>query len=242
MSAKTAGNCIECQEQPPRVRNGRKFKLCQECRATSTSLRWTVRGFKRSLSASTGKLVEFNHGDGWRAGYFLSMTGNYATIQPVGAVGRVPDTITVSLANVKLASLQSPSMPTVEDFYRKMEAMKTKKVMVLVSGPVSPTVFAGLDLAERVDVSARSPLPVQQALENTLLIHGEKDDATFAAKMRKQRPDLPQATKTMPEKLEVGKTYGTYTTHEYVGHSRWKCTDAAGVEKVVYAAELRTAK
>ncbi len=130
--------CTECNEAAPRVRKGKKFRLCEDCRRTLTIRKWKVRGIKRVLANEIGRVVEFNQGGGWRTGYLLKIIVGDAIIQPVGALGKIPETIQLTLADVKVASCGSPSMPTVDDFYKRMEAMKPKKVVVLVAQPYPP--------------------------------------------------------------------------------------------------------
>ncbi len=125
--------CAECNDAAPRVRKGKRFLLCEDCRRADSTRRWKVRRALRALRNEVGRVVEFNQGDGWRAGYLVKIMSANAEVQPIGAAGRVPDTLVIGLANVKAATCGSASMPTIEDFYKRMEAMKPKKVVVLVS-------------------------------------------------------------------------------------------------------------
>ncbi len=127
--------CAECNDAAPRVRKGKRFLLCEDCRRADSTRRWKVRRALRALRNEVGRVVEFNQGDGWRAGYLVKIMSANAEVQPIGAAGRVPDTLVIGLANVKAATCGSASMPTIEDFYKRMEAMKPKKVVVLVAQP-----------------------------------------------------------------------------------------------------------
>ncbi len=127
--------CTECNEAAPRVRKGKKFKLCEDCRRAVTTKKWKVRKAQRQLRNEIGHVIEFNEGEGWRTGYLVEAMSVNARVQPIGACGRVPDILTVCLADVKIPTCGSPSMPTIEDFYRKMESMKMKKPVVLVAQP-----------------------------------------------------------------------------------------------------------
>ncbi len=231
--------CIECKEAAPRQRKGKKFKLCEDCRRADTTKKWRVRAVKRTLSGEIGRPVEFNTGEGWRVGYFIKF-GDYsdAHIQPVGAMGKVPDIVGVSLADVKVASCGSPSMPTVDDFYKRMEAMKPKKVVVLVAQPYPPMSA----LVKEIIDGAVVRRPANPIVSENELAGPEVGDVSFPfganAVQEKQKP---VSAKPKQDRLLVGATYGQWTTIEYTGHSRWRCKSADGEEKIVYAAELRSA-
>ena len=143
MKLKASECCAECGDAAPRVRKGKKFKLCEDCRAAVTTRRWRVRKAMRSLRNEIGHVVEYNEGEGWRTGYLVEILSVNGRVQPIGACGRVPDIVTVCLADVKIPTCGSPSMPTVADFYRRMESMKPKKVVVLVAQPVVVKCTAG---------------------------------------------------------------------------------------------------
>ncbi len=242
--------CTECNEAAPRVRKGKKFRLCEDCRRTLTIRKWKVRGIKRVLANEIGRVVEFNQGEGWRTGYLLKIIVGDAIIQPVGALGKIPETIQLTLADVKVASCGSPSMPTVDDFYKRMEAMKPKKTVVLVAEPISRK--APDDRGSRLQYST---LPPASAFTNELA-EPEVGDVSFpfganapvqetAVSMRNEQPkkaDKP-ATLKKPKQdaITVGLKYGPWKALEYTGHSRWKCVSDSGEEKVLYSAELRTA-
>jgi hypothetical protein len=116
---KRSEQCTECGDNPRRVRKGKKFPMCEDCRRASVILRLRVRKVKRTLGDSVGKLVQFNTGDGWRTGYLVQMHERNAQVQPIGARGKVPDIMVVSLGDIKAELMQSPSCPTVADYYAK---------------------------------------------------------------------------------------------------------------------------
>jgi len=142
--------CAECQEQAPRVRKGKRFKVCEDCRRVLTTNKWKVRKAKRTLRE--GSLVEYNDGTGWRAGYLLKMRETRADVQPIGARGKVPDVISASITDIK-ETAQSPSMPTVADYLAK-NAPVAKKVVVLVAGPTFTVQVAAAikDLAPTIEI------------------------------------------------------------------------------------------
>jgi len=224
--------CTECNEAAPRVRKGKKFKLCEDCRRAVTTKKWRVRAVKRTLSGEIGRPVEFNTGEGWRVGYFIKF-GDYsdAHIQPVGAMGKVPDIVGVSLADVKVASCGSPSMPTVDDFYKRMEAMKPKKVVVLVAQPYPPMSVLVKEIIDGAVVrrTENAIVSVQETAVSTRNEQPKKVDKPATLKKPKQ------------DAITVGLKYGPWKALEYTGHSRWKCVSDSGEEKVLYSAELRTA-
>ena len=111
--------CAECNDAAPRVRKGKRFLLCEDCRRADSTRRWKVRRTLRALRNEVGRVVEFNQGKGWRTGYLVRIMSANAEVQPIGAAGRVPDTLVIGLADVKAATCGSASMPTIEDFYRK---------------------------------------------------------------------------------------------------------------------------
>ncbi len=228
--------CAECNDAAPRVRKGKRFLLCEDCRRADSTRRWKVRRALRALRNEVGRVVEFNQGEGWRTGYLLKIIVGDAIIQPVGALGKIPETIQLTLADVKVASCGSPSMPTVDDFYKRMEAMKPKKVVVLVAQPYPPmsalvkeeNELAGPEVGD-VSFPFGANAPVQET----------------AVSMRNEQPkkvDKP-ATLKKPKQdaITVGLKYGPWKALEYTGHSRWKCVSDSGEEKVLYSAELRTA-
>ncbi len=155
--------CTECNEAAPRVRKGKKFKLCEDCRRAVTTKKWKVRKAQRQLRNEIGHVIEFNEGEGWRTGYLVEAMSVNARVQPIGACGRVPDILTVCLADVKIPTCGSPSMPTVDDFYKRMEAMKPKKTVVLVAEPISRK--APDDRGSRLQYST---LPPASAFTNEL--------------------------------------------------------------------------
>ncbi|MFI5260784.1 MAG: hypothetical protein ACHQU0_03250 [Candidatus Paceibacteria bacterium] len=247
--------CTECNEAAPRVRKGKKFKLCEDCRRAVTTKKWRVRAVKRTLSGETGRPVEFNTGEGWRVGYFIKF-GEYsdARIQPVGAMGKIPDIIGVSLADVKKASCGSPSMPTVEDFYRKMGAMQPKKIAVLVAQPYPPMSALVKEILDGAVVRR----PANSIVSENELAGPEVGDVSFpfgdniespttcaghaaAASPNDAKPKSKRAVTPKQDAITVGLKYGPWKALEYTGHSRWKCVSDSGEEKVLYSAELRTA-
>lgn len=137
-AVKKSEQCTECGDNPRRVRKGKKFLLCEDCRYASVLLRLRVRKTKRVLAGMTGRIVQFNQGEGWRAGYLLKMGDQKASIQPIGVRGKLPDIIGVSLAEIK-EEMQSPSCPTVADYYRKYHP--GEKVPVLEVEDKQPRIF-----------------------------------------------------------------------------------------------------
>lgn len=212
-----AGMCSECGDGAQRVRKGKKFKLCEDCRREDTVRRWKVRSVRRDLQECVGKLVQFNEGTGWKAGYLIKF-GSYndAHIQPIGALGRIPDITSVSLAHVKVETHQSPSMPTVEDFYRVNEK---KKVLVLVAGGKSvvaeavaalyqaqKTLHAGFDLSERVDISVQEVKPFTPREHEPLLNRGEHPPVDIEEAARLYLADTPMSA--IVEKLRGARAAG----------------------------------
>jgi hypothetical protein len=96
-----------------------------------------ARAVKRGLAGQIGRLVSYNHGDGWRAGYLKEITALYATIQPIGAGRKCPDLITLPLHDIAVETGQSKKYPTIEDYIKMTE---TKSPTVLVAQP--PAVIA----------------------------------------------------------------------------------------------------
>jgi hypothetical protein len=247
--------CVECQEQPPRVRKGKRFKLCEDCRRSVTTRRWHVRKALRSLRNEIGHVVEFNEGEGWRAGYLVETLSVNARVQPIGSCGRIPDIITVCIADVKTPTCGSPSMPTIEDFYKRMETMKPRRVLVASAPFVShkADVLAPVDEKNELappevgDVSfpfgANVPVqekPVFTEREQTKklnsgVIQPSVSIATCKA-LAEKTPKKPKA-----DAIIAGSQYGSWKTVEYAGHSRWKCVSDSGETKVIYSSELRTA-
>lgn len=244
--------CAECNDAAPRVRKGKRFLLCEDCRRADSTRRWKVRRALRALRNEVGRVVEFNQGDGWRAGYLVKIMSANAEVQPIGAAGRVPDTLVIGLANVKAATCGSASMPTIEDFYKRMEAMKPKKVVVLVAQPYPPMSA----LVKEIIDGAVVRRPANPIVSENELAGPEVGDVSFpfganapvqetAVSMRNEQPkkvDKP-ATLKKPKQdaITVGLKYGPWKALEYTGHSRWKCVSDSGEEKVLYSAELRTA-
>ncbi len=130
MAIRSSTACTECRENLRRVRRGKSFLLCEDCRRTVTTRRWKIRGLKRSLVE--GALVQFNTGCGGRTGYLLKIHELRGDIQPIGAIGRIPPVSNVSLADVRPAWSPSCQWPTVDDFYH---ANKKTEPLVLVAKP-----------------------------------------------------------------------------------------------------------
>ena len=124
--------CTECLTNPKRQRKGKKFPLCDDCRKIVTTRRWKARSLKRTLK--DGALIQFNQGDGWRAGYLVKMFDVRADVQPIGAIGKIPDLISINITSLKPESNPSRLWPTCLDFYK---ANKRSAPVVLVSNPES---------------------------------------------------------------------------------------------------------
>ena len=124
--------CTECLTNPKRQRKGKKFPLCDDCRKIVTARRWKARSLKRTLIE--GQLVQFNLGDGWKTGYLIKFRETRADVQPIGAIGRIPDVIGVNIDSMKPEPNPSKLWPTVDDFYR---ASKRSAPVVLVADPTA---------------------------------------------------------------------------------------------------------
>ena len=124
--------CTECRTEPKRVRKGKKFPLCDLCRRIVTARRWKARSLKRTLKE--GSLIQFHQGDGWRGAYLLKLCDVRADIQPIGAIGKIPDVISTNIVNLKAEPNPSKLWPTVDDFYR---ANKRSAPVVLVADPTA---------------------------------------------------------------------------------------------------------
>jgi len=124
--------CTECLTNPKRQRKGKKFPLCDDCRKIVTARRWKARSLKRTLIE--GQLVQFNLGDGWKTGYLIKFRETRADVQPIGAIGRIPDVIGVNIDSMKPEPNPSKLWPTVDDFYR---ANKRTAPVVLVADPTA---------------------------------------------------------------------------------------------------------
>lgn len=241
MSAKKSEQCSECSTNPRYQHHKKLLLLCVDCYREDVVNRLRVRKMTRVLEI--GKPLEYSEGEGWRVGYLIKF-GSYndAHIQPVGAIGRVPDITSVKLSNVRQATCGSPSMPTVDDFYRKM-----KRPVVLVAMPLHKTaavVAQAAEYGERIKVKPAvvgEVIPVVMGLD---LATGPDRAVTRVQKkpVSTEHEQPKKVNKSDGEKLEAGKTYGLWTTIEYTGHSRWSCVSAAGDKKIVYAAELKAAR
>jgi len=124
--------CTECLTNPKRQRKGKIFPLCDLCRVIITTKRWKIRGLKRAFIE--GQLVQFNPGDGWKTGYLIKVRETRADVQPIGAIGRIPDVIGVNIDSMKPEPNPSKLWPTVDDFYR---ANKRTAPVVLVADPTA---------------------------------------------------------------------------------------------------------
>ena len=124
--------CTECLTNPKRQRKGKKFPLCDDCRKIVTARRWKARSLKRTLIE--GQLVQFNLGGGWKTGYLIKFRETRADVQPIGAIGRIPDVIGVNIDSMKPEPNPSKLWPTVDDFYR---ANKRSAPVVLVADPTA---------------------------------------------------------------------------------------------------------
>jgi hypothetical protein len=210
--------CRECKEQPPRVRKGKRFPLCEDCRRAATTRKWKVRRALRQLRSEVGRIVEYNEGEGWRTGYLVRIMSINAEVQPIGSIGRIPDLITCCLSDVKVPTCGSSSMPTIDDFYRKMKAARTAAKPVEPGSPVIRQIAAEYETepawadaaargrardksitkgqAEKVDavqeLTTFTEREQSKKMNNETLIHVEKDDATFDVKMQKHRALLDQ--------------------------------------------------
>ena len=171
--------CSECLTQPRRQRKGKVFPLCDDCRPIIVGRKWKIRKLKRTLME--GALVQFHTADGgWRAGYLLKMREMRADVQPVGAIGKVPDVVVVNIDALKPEPNPSKLWPTVDDFYR---ANTRSKPVVLVADPIQKPSGAKKSEVEKI----KEQRVARAAVQKVNFIHGEKDDATFAAKMTEHK-------------------------------------------------------
>ena len=265
MKLKASECCAECGDAAPRVRKGKRFTLCEDCRAAVTTRRWRVRKAMRSLRNEIGHVVEYNEGEGWRTGYLVEILSVNGRVQPIGACGRVPDIVTVCLADVKTPTCGSPSMPTVEDFYRRMESMKPKKVVVLVAQPVVVKCTAGAnkglsavaaqtdELAgpETGDVSfpygANAPAPVfvgldlatksadSSTVKKSHTVHSRRKDAATFAAR------YASTTTFQKHRLRLSGQASCWRSDSLEETEHTGSVNVSGETKVMYAAELRAA-
>jgi hypothetical protein len=138
---KHSEQCKTCHENPRLTKRKRKFEQCEECRRNSVVERLTARRVSRTVTE--GGLIQYNEGSGWRVGYLVSYnsTKTAGIVQPIGPMGKVPDTVAVRLCDIKAELGGSPSCPTVQDYYRMNEK---KKVVVLVADRRTTAVAAAL--------------------------------------------------------------------------------------------------
>lgn len=162
---KLSGQCEDCRESPVMTRPRRKYTRCEDCRRNHVLVRLNARKVKRGLRGSIGRCVQYNNNDGWRVGYMVRATDSSVSIQPIGARGTVPDIISVPFAGVKPEPMQSPSCPTIEDFYRMNEK---KKVVVLVAGGRMATAIAAAIPRELAKVVVHGSEPLQ-TMDGTLV-------------------------------------------------------------------------
>ena len=144
-----------------------------------------------------GSLVSFNVGDGWRCGYLLKIRETRGDVQPIGVIGKIPSIVTCNLADIRLEPNQSVKWPTVDDFYR---ANKRTAPVVLLAAP-SPAAKSWNDYADAV----MKRNPITKTEEPPLFIHGEKDDATFAAKIAVQKAKLTAPAPAPAKKERAGR-------------------------------------
>jgi len=225
-----AKTCTECLSEPRRVRKGKIFPLCDLCRVIVTTKKWKTRQLKRLLIE--GRLVQFNIGDGWRAGYLLKLRETRADVQPIGAVGRIPDVVAVNIVDLKKEEGIGKLWENVQDFYKANQA---RKPVVLVADQNSAALGAEVTRYwnERNGVK---PRPV--------VVH----EPTPEPKPAEQKPVAQKPGKTAEKKeskprgaaITVGGVYGLWTVKAVLGHSRFTAELAGGGEtRTMYAAELR---
>jgi len=140
----------------------RTYLRCEDCRRTSIILRLRVRHTRRILVEQLNKPVQYNTGEGWRCGYLLKLGPSRASIQPIGAIGRSPDIIGVSIADVKPETgTASFKMPTVEDFYRVNNVKPPLLVVAGRSAAIVAAIAAGKESLIITDGTAtQSSVPV----------------------------------------------------------------------------------
>ena len=150
--------CTECRTEPKRVRKGKKFPLCDLCRRIVTARRWKTRSLRRTLK--DGALIQFNQGDGWRAGYLVKMFDMRADVQPIGAIGKIPNLISVNIVNLKPEPNPSRLWPTCLDFYK---ANKRSAPVVLVADPTAANKNAVRVQKAAVFTKREQPKPVNSS-------------------------------------------------------------------------------
>src|SRR5271166_2750634 len=158
-SLKKSEACITCHEMAVMVKGKHRFERCEDCRRADTIRRWRVRKVRYALRDEVGKLISYNVGDGWRAGYLMNIGPNAASVQPIGSInGPAPDIIRVSLADMKLESCQSLKYPRVEDYYAMTDKAK-KRLPVLIAHPTVQkiTVSTEREQPKIVDSEHRCP-------------------------------------------------------------------------------------
>lgn len=220
--------CTECLTELRRVRKGKTFPLCDLCRVVVTTKKWKTRQLKRRLVE--GRVIQFNVGGGWRAGYLLKLRETRADVQPIGAVGRIPDVIGVNIVDLKKEEGSPKLWENVEDFYRVNRA---KKPVVLVADPVSAEQDRALTALwnQRNGVVPR-PVPPKPEPTKPTVKKAERSTAPAEKKERKLRG----------EAITAGQSYGLRTVKAALGHSRFTAELAGGKEtRTMYAAELRAA-
>ncbi len=216
--------CTECLSEPKRVRRGKKFPLCEECRAIITKKKWKVRSLKRILIE--GRTVQF-YDTGWRVGYLIKLRETRADVQPVGAVGRIPEVIGVNIEDLKKEAGASKLWETVEDFYK---ANTRKKPVVLVADPQSAVLdteisrfFRQRDGKPEPIVRPVAPQPVEQKPVHEASVMPE-----------------PKQKKARGEKILIGALFGTWKVDSDTGHGRFACTcTSCGKKKTIFSRCLR---
>ena len=227
-----AKTCTECLSQPRRVRKGKMFPLCDDCRPIITAKKWKIRKLKRELIE--GSLVQFNVGDGSRIGYLLKMRETRADVQPIGAVGRVPDIEGVSINDLKKEPNPSRLWPTVEDFYK---ANRAKKPVVLVADPRSAALNEEVSRYFRERAGGK-PF-VQQTAPEPVVVKAELPKPVTPKSIT---PAEKKEKKPRGAAIIIGQSCGLWTVTAALGHSRFTATLAGSSEtRTMYAAELRAA-
>jgi hypothetical protein len=218
---KQSTQCNTCHENPKLVKRKRKFEQCEDCRREHIKERLAARRVLRTVTE--GGLIEYNDGTGWRVAYIVSFNSSKtsAKVQPIGPIGKVPDTLAVSLSDIKSAVGCSPSMPTVQDYYRMTEK---KKVVVLVADHTPTEVLH--DRPARVADFAVQPPPLFTEREQASKLNNEaraakrfSDDPVEAMERnvgidppKKKKAAVPKKSTTVPEKGTVAEKPKTQTT------------------------------
>ena len=217
--------CTECLTAPRRVRKGKKFQLCEDCRRIITTKKWKIRKLKRELIE--GRVVQF-YDAGWRAGYLVKLRETRADVQPVGPVGRIPDIIGCNIEDLKKDS-SSKLWETVQDFYK---ANTKKKVVVLVADHESAARDAEISRYFRERAGGKPFAQQEPPKPSEVKVVAQKPVSITP-------PPAPKLAKARGEKIIIGNVYSGWTVDSDTGHARFACTCTCGKKKTIFSGYLR---